>query len=73
MCFTVLRVPAGPLFELMSIMFDKWFDWLIEAPLVIQLLPLYIVLGISILTRDWLRALLMIVFCLLVYVVVRFM
>ena len=45
-------------------MFDKWFDWLIEAPLVIQqLLPLYIVLGIiiltrvlgiSTLTRDWL-------------------
>ena len=64
-------------------MFDKWFDWLIEAPLDIQqLLPLYIVLGIiiltrvlgiSTLTRDWLRTLLVIVACLLVYVLVRFM
>ena len=64
-------------------MFDKWFDWLIEAPLVIQqLLPLYIVLGIiiltrvlgiSTLTRDWLRTLLVIAACLLVYVLVRFM
>ena len=58
----------------MNIMFDKWFDWFIEAPLVIQLLPLFIAIGMSfLLNRDWRSPLFVIAFSLLVYLVVRFM